>query len=253
MALPTRDQWHSYLRYEGIQYIYADIAVFEMRLARIYRREVHRVQVHDLILGFFNTFWFGEAVFDLDMPGALQFQLGGVWRHPQQAGFECLLDWDLVCRGFSGYTPSYTLIRDLMLRLCHKLITSSIAGRSQAPEKIFEIIYLWEEAGEMISEGPARKEGDARGVDEEALAALGGGDEDEDMPQAVPPPPRTQGKRIARLEEEVHGMCEALQGQREVLDIMDCDFSRFTTWTITSLTRFMDKAVYITRDIRSDR
>ncbi|GJV88753.1 hypothetical protein Tco_1532691 [Tanacetum coccineum] len=37
---------------------------------------------------------------------------------------------------FLGITPSYTLIRDLILRLCHKLITCSIARRSQAPKKV---------------------------------------------------------------------------------------------------------------------
>ncbi|GKE45599.1 hypothetical protein Tco_1472883 [Tanacetum coccineum] len=45
---------------------------------------------------------------------------------------------------------------------------------------------------------------DAGGVAEEALVAPRGGDEDEEMPQAVPPPPKTQGERIYRLEEEVH-------------------------------------------------
>ncbi|GKD47563.1 hypothetical protein Tco_1276539, partial [Tanacetum coccineum] len=76
---------------------------------------------------------------------------------------------------------------------------------------------------------------------EEASVAPGGGDEDKEMPQAVPPP-RTQGERIARLEEEVHGMREALQGQRVVLDSMAHDFSRFTTWTVTSLAQLMDRA-----------
>ncbi|GJX86496.1 hypothetical protein Tco_0337270 [Tanacetum coccineum] len=47
MALPPRDQRHQYLRCEGLQYTNADIADFETRLARIYRREVHRVQVFD--------------------------------------------------------------------------------------------------------------------------------------------------------------------------------------------------------------
>ncbi|GKB80638.1 hypothetical protein Tco_0947533 [Tanacetum coccineum] len=37
---------------------------------------------------------------------------------------------------FLGTTPSYTLIRYPMLRLCHRLITYNIAGRSQAPEKV---------------------------------------------------------------------------------------------------------------------
>ncbi|GKC35301.1 hypothetical protein Tco_1047685 [Tanacetum coccineum] len=36
---------------------------------------------------------------------------------------------------FFGTTPSYSAIRDLILRLCHRLIACSIAGRSQAPEK----------------------------------------------------------------------------------------------------------------------
>ncbi|GJX06057.1 hypothetical protein Tco_0193989 [Tanacetum coccineum] len=63
--------------------------------------------------------------------------------------------------------------------------------------------------------GPAKQEGDAGGFTEEALVAPGGGDEDEEMPQT---------------------------GQSEVLDSMASDFSRFTTWTITSLARLMDRA-----------
>ncbi|GKC31379.1 hypothetical protein Tco_1038673 [Tanacetum coccineum] len=45
MALPPRDQRYQYLRHEGLQYSDADIVDFKMILARIYRREVHRVQV----------------------------------------------------------------------------------------------------------------------------------------------------------------------------------------------------------------
>ncbi|GKF73342.1 hypothetical protein Tco_0219674, partial [Tanacetum coccineum] len=36
-------------------------------------------------------------------------------------------------RDFLDTTPSYTLIRDPILSLCHRLIACSIAGRSQAP------------------------------------------------------------------------------------------------------------------------
>ncbi|GJV53744.1 hypothetical protein Tco_1449485 [Tanacetum coccineum] len=45
---------------------------------------------------------------------------------------------------FFGTTPSYTLIRDPILRLCHRLIACSIAGRSQAPEKVTvtDLFYL---------------------------------------------------------------------------------------------------------------
>ncbi|GJT19470.1 hypothetical protein Tco_0878176, partial [Tanacetum coccineum] len=60
------------------------------------------------------------------------------------------------------------------------------------------------------------KEGGARGVAEEAQAAPGGGDADEEMPQAVPPPPRTHGKRITRLEEEVHDMRKDLAESKEI-------------------------------------
>nr|GEY10869.1 hypothetical protein [Tanacetum cinerariifolium] len=66
-----------------------------------------------------------------------------------------------------GPPPSYTLIKDPVLRLCHRMMAHSIAG-------------------------PARKEGDAGGVAEEAPVAPKGGNEDEKIPQAVPPPPTTQ-------------------------------------------------------------
>ncbi|GKE38347.1 hypothetical protein Tco_1461752 [Tanacetum coccineum] len=47
MALTPRDQRHQYLRFEGLEYTDADIADFEMRLGKIYSREVHRVLVLD--------------------------------------------------------------------------------------------------------------------------------------------------------------------------------------------------------------
>nr|GEW60180.1 hypothetical protein [Tanacetum cinerariifolium] len=47
MALPPRDQRHQYLIFEGLKYIDADITDFETRLGKIYKKEVHRVQVFD--------------------------------------------------------------------------------------------------------------------------------------------------------------------------------------------------------------
>ncbi|GKF55420.1 hypothetical protein Tco_0165760 [Tanacetum coccineum] len=49
-----------------------------------------------------------------------------------------------LSRNFLGTPPSYTLIRDPMLRLCHRLIARHIAGRSQAPEKVTvtDLFYL---------------------------------------------------------------------------------------------------------------
>ncbi|GKE80671.1 hypothetical protein Tco_1550671 [Tanacetum coccineum] len=95
MALSPRDQRHQYLRYEGLQYTDVDIADFDMRLARIYRRDVHRVQVFDfgglldlmaeglsakMLMEHRMLREFGEAILDLDTPRALQFQLGGARR-----------------------------------------------------------------------------------------------------------------------------------------------------------------------------
>ncbi|GKG43194.1 hypothetical protein Tco_0479878, partial [Tanacetum coccineum] len=47
MALPPCEQRHRFLRYKGLEYTDADIANFKARLARIHRREVHRVPVFD--------------------------------------------------------------------------------------------------------------------------------------------------------------------------------------------------------------
>ncbi|GJS56815.1 hypothetical protein Tco_0651599 [Tanacetum coccineum] len=194
MALPPRDQRHQYLRYEGLQYTDADILDFESRLTRIYRREVHRVQVfnfgglsylmaeglsarmlmkhrdaqgqsvftsrawrrlfdirgllvYELILEFFSTFRFGEAVTDLDTAGALQFQLGGAESARQIPDKGDLRDYWIgisYARDLLGIALSYTAIQDLILRLCNRLIACSITGRIQAPEKvtITDLFYL---------------------------------------------------------------------------------------------------------------
>nr|GEX80338.1 hypothetical protein [Tanacetum cinerariifolium] len=160
--------------------------------------------VKELILEFLSTLRFREVLLDLDALGTILFQLRGARRHISWMEFILALGlhtreemeywsenermvlgkgdlrdyWrDISTDGdFLGPSPSYTLIRDLVLRLFHKMMAHSIAG------------------------------GDAGRVVEKALMALGGGDEDEEMPQALPSPPRSQGERIDRLEEEVHGI-----------------------------------------------
>ncbi|GKD92342.1 hypothetical protein Tco_1372179 [Tanacetum coccineum] len=154
MALPLREQRHRFLRFEGLEYSDADIADFEARLARIYRREAHRVQVfdfgglsdlmaeglsarmlmehrddqgvslftsrawrrlfdirgpliHELILEFYSTFRFGQAILDLDTPGTLQFQLGGARRRMSWREFILALglhtDEEMQTAGFGAY------------------------------------------------------------------------------------------------------------------------------------------------------
>ncbi|GJQ94914.1 hypothetical protein Tco_0006053 [Tanacetum coccineum] len=250
--------------------------------------------VRELILEFPSTLRFGEVVLDLDTPGTIQFQLGEARRRMSWREFILALG---LHTGEEMESPSFA--RYPVMRLCHRMMAHSIAGRSQAPEKVtvIDLFYLrgldvgsvnipyllarylmrfaaGRKSGALISRGQfvarlaehfgllteerlqgltviapalpiidmAELERGAGGVAKEALVAPGGGDEDEEMPQAVPPLPRTQGERIARLEDEVHGMREALQGQREVLDSMAHDFFMFSTWIITSLTRLMDRA-----------
>ncbi|GKD91622.1 hypothetical protein Tco_1367129 [Tanacetum coccineum] len=108
--------------------------------------------VNKLIMEFFSTFRFGEAVTNLDLARALQFQLGRdrrrlSWRQFILAlGFHTAEEMKTVgfTGDFLGIAPSYTSIRDPILRLCHRLIAYSIDGRSQAPAKvaITDLFYL---------------------------------------------------------------------------------------------------------------
>nr|GFC21593.1 hypothetical protein [Tanacetum cinerariifolium] len=97
--------------------------------SRTWRRlfNVRGPLVHELILEFFSTFRFRKTVLNLNTVRVLQFQLGEAKHYMRGISTE---------EDFLGTTPSYTAIRDLMLRLCYRLITYIIAGRSQAPEKV---------------------------------------------------------------------------------------------------------------------
>ncbi|GJW50232.1 hypothetical protein Tco_0091583, partial [Tanacetum coccineum] len=53
-------------------------------------------------------------------------------------------DYDSSAVDFLSTIPSYTLIRDPLRRLCHRLIAFSIAGRGQTTEKVTttDLFYL---------------------------------------------------------------------------------------------------------------
>ncbi|GKB67218.1 hypothetical protein Tco_0928630 [Tanacetum coccineum] len=296
---------------EDYTYTYADIADFEARLARIYRREVHMVQVfdfgglsdlmadglsarmlmeHKVVQGvsLFTSWawrrlfeirgrWWSQETFELEV---VYFGLGITYRGGDRRDIST--DGD-----FLGPPPSYTLIRDPVLRLCHRMITYSIASRSQALEKfvarlvkhfglltaeilqgltvitpalpiidMVELVRLQicmeiDDTWAWVALGPERQPDATVG----ALEAAEDAPVDDEGGQAVlapiqapqppPPPPidsRTMLQRMARLEEDVREICGVLTEQGEVIDAMACDFSRFSTWAVTSLARMMDRA-----------
>ncbi|GKE14198.1 hypothetical protein Tco_1421775, partial [Tanacetum coccineum] len=257
----TRDQRHRYLRFEGLQYTDADIADFETRLGKICRREVHRAHIFD----------FGGLT-DL-MAEGLSDRMLMEHRDAQGQGISSAGD-------FLGTTPPYTSIRDPMLRLCHRLIACSIAGMSQTPKNVTvtDLFYLrgmdvgsvnipyllaraklvrlqiceeLDDAWAWVASRPDRKQVVATGT---AKAAEDAPVVDEGAPavptpvQAPQPPPlmvgpaKTMTQRLGRLEEDVHSLRGALGEQREVLDSMARDISRFSTWTVIGLSRMMDQA-----------
>ncbi|GKC23019.1 hypothetical protein Tco_1025169 [Tanacetum coccineum] len=172
-------------------------------------REVHRVQVFDFG-GFPDLMADGLSARMLMEHRDAQ----GVREEIESPGISSVGD-------FLGTTSSYTAIKDPILRLCHRLIACSIAGRSQAPEKVTvtDLFYLRGIDGLTIiapalpiidmaelpdvAAGTPRVAQDAPAVDEgdQAVPAP------VQAPQQPPPPPltaaRTMPQRLGRLEEEL--------------------------------------------------
>ncbi|GJW40569.1 hypothetical protein Tco_0066414 [Tanacetum coccineum] len=180
--LPLREQRHPFLRgthrvhvldFEGMPVLMRDVLYARMRME-------HRDGEEMESSGFARHWSKSERM----IPG--KGDLGDYWRDISTDG------------DFLGPPHSYTLIRDSVLRLCHRMM---MLDRSTS-------LTCWH----LRRFAAGRKSGALilGGVAEEALVAPGGGDKDEEMPQVVPPSPRTQGERIARLEEEVHVIMDYL-------------------------------------------
>ncbi|GJR84207.1 hypothetical protein Tco_0154992 [Tanacetum coccineum] len=201
-------------QYGGLEYTDADIEDFETRLTRIYRREVHRVQVFNFggLPDLMAEGLSGRMLMEhRDAQGA-----DSARKIPDKGGLRDYWIGISSAEDFLGTAPSYTAIRDLILRLYHRLITCSIAERSQAPKKDTHVI----DEGGQVDPAPVQ------------------------APPPLPPPAAagTIPQRMAKLKEDVHDIRGALTEQREVIDVMARDFSRFCTWTTTSLARMMDRA-----------
>ncbi|GKC02816.1 hypothetical protein Tco_0994426, partial [Tanacetum coccineum] len=268
MALPPRDQRHQYLR----------VQVFDFR------------GLPDLIAEGLSSRMLIEH---RDAQGQSMFT-SRAWR--QLFDIKGPLVHELILEFFSTF-------RDPILRLCHRLITCSIAGRSQALEKVTvtDLFYLrgmdvgsvnvpyllarylrlfasGRKQGVMISGGEfvahlaehfglLTKEWlqgltawVALGPERQPNAMAAALEAAEDVPiaddgasailtpvQAPQPPPlvaglaRTMAQRFTRVEEDVHEIRGALGEQREILDSMARDFSRFYTWTVNELSQMMSQ------------
>ncbi|GKB54669.1 hypothetical protein Tco_0905422, partial [Tanacetum coccineum] len=122
------------------------------------------------------------------------------------------------------------------------LIACSIAGRIQAPEKVTvtDLFYL---RGMDVDSHFGLLAADILGGLTVIAPELSIIDMADPAPVQAPPPPaaaRTIPQRMVRLEEDVHEIRGTLAKQREVISTMARDFSRYCTWTTTSLARMMD-------------
>ncbi|GJZ68194.1 hypothetical protein Tco_0631434 [Tanacetum coccineum] len=267
MALPSREQSHQFLRYKGLEYTYLDIADFESRMAMEHRDEAGVVVftseawrrffdtrgllVWELILEFLSTLIFGEVLLDFDAPGTIQYWSKSERMIPRKRDLHDYWRDILTAGDFLGPPPSYTLIKDLVLRLCHKMMAHSIAGRSQAPKKV-TVTDLFYQRGLDVRSFVARlakhfrlltaeilrglmvidpklqindmAELDALIIDEVSQAILAPVQAPQQPPLPPPAPARTIPQRMAKLEEDVYEIRRALTKQHEVIDVMACDF-----------------------------
>ncbi|GJW24389.1 hypothetical protein Tco_0038200 [Tanacetum coccineum] len=161
---------------------------------------------------------------------------------------------------FLGPPHSYTLIKDLVLRLCHKMMAHSIAGRSQAPEKVtvtdlfylkgldvgsVNIPYLLAHYLRRFTAG--RKSGAhiSRGQFVALLAKHYGvltEDRLRGLTVTAPILSIIDMAELVRLEEDVHEIHEELAEQHEVIGAMARDFSRFTVWAASGIAQLLDYA-----------
>ncbi|GKE00140.1 hypothetical protein Tco_1388123, partial [Tanacetum coccineum] len=174
--LPPRDQRHLWLCYQVEGYTEEIVHDFDQRLETIFERMrmvytrddgqevlmshawrrlfgIRAPLVQEFILKFFSTCRIRDEM-GLDVAGTLCFQMGGARRSMTWSQFILALGLhtaeEMAEDRFSAYwdflrgAPSYTYIRDPVRRLCHRLISYSISGRGQAPEKVTatDLFYL---------------------------------------------------------------------------------------------------------------
>ncbi|GKD38568.1 hypothetical protein Tco_1258775, partial [Tanacetum coccineum] len=302
MALSPRDQRHQYLRFEGLQYTDADIADFETRLGKIYSRDVHRVLVLDfesLTVEMVEGLTSRMLMEHKDAHGQSVFT-SHAWRRLFEASHEI----EAIHFGFGITTAEEMQTTSFGLHWTEsaRLITYSIAGRSQVPEKVTvtDLFYLrgmdvGRKQGAMIFGGQfitrlaehfgllteERLQGlavivrDLHIIDMAELTRLHICEElidtwawvalrPERQPDAVVGAPKiAEGALDVEKGDQAFPAPVSLGEQREVVDAMARDFSRFTIWVADGISQLLDSAgstyvryfeTYVPiRDVGSDR
>ncbi|GJX47529.1 hypothetical protein Tco_0272719 [Tanacetum coccineum] len=144
----------------GLEHSDQDIADFEERWERIYDRGTHRVQVLDFkaMPKLMRDVLYARMLMEhRDDDGVVVFTsqtYGRVFKTRGPLVRELILEFLSTLRFGEGrrWSPSvllgpplsYTSIRDSVLRLCHRMMAHSIAGRSHASEKVTvtDLFYL---------------------------------------------------------------------------------------------------------------
>ncbi|GKB27641.1 hypothetical protein Tco_0867042 [Tanacetum coccineum] len=220
MALSPRDQRHQYLRFEGLQYTDADIADFETRLGKIYRREVHRVQI----------FYFGGLTDQMTegLSGGVRRRMS--WR-------EFILGMGLhTAEEIESSAGDFLGTKAACMQYCWEKYL-----RLFTEEKLQGLTVIVRDLPEIDMAELICEELD----DTEGAPDVVKGDQAISAPVQAPQPPpaaRTISQRLARLEEDVHGIQVSLREQREVVDAMARDFSRFTVWAAKGISQLLDSA-----------
>ncbi|GKD94328.1 hypothetical protein Tco_1374165, partial [Tanacetum coccineum] len=98
--------------------------------------DIYGPLVRYIILEFFSTLRFIEGVLDLDSADTFQFQLDSLRVIASKAELADYWVRISLSGDFLGSAPSYTLIREPLRRLCHRLIAFTISGKGQAPEMV---------------------------------------------------------------------------------------------------------------------
>ncbi|GJW17633.1 hypothetical protein Tco_0025069 [Tanacetum coccineum] len=225
MALPPRDLRHQYLRFEELQYIDVDIAYFETRPEYSERLCLSWIRLE--LVGF-GAYW-AESVRQIPDKGDLSaywigisliaYNIDGRSQAPEKVTVTNLF----YLRGMDvgSINVPYLLARYLRLFASGRKQRAMIFGG--------EFVLVWPEqfGNYLLGETPWMTWMQyvvAAGAPEAAENALVA----DEGALAVP--------------EDVHEIRGALGEQREVLDSMAHDFSRFSTWTVVGLSHMMSQA-----------